>query len=84
MAKVRLKFNREAFVEIDRSEKALGIIQEKVDAIRDACNEQSSWGGYASSAAIHPDRVRGTVWVADDRVDETRDQRLLRNLDAGA
>lgn len=82
MGKVRLKFNRQAFVELDRSEKALDIISAKVDAIRDACNDQSSWGGYASGAAVHPDRVRGTIWSYDDRVDETRDNRLLRNLDA--
>ncbi|HEY4268414.1 MAG TPA: hypothetical protein VGM94_09510 [Galbitalea sp.] len=82
MAKVRLKWNQPAFVAIDTAPKALELVRSKVDAIAAACNEQSSWGGYASGAAIHPDRVRGTVWSFDNRVDEARDNRMIRNLDA--
>lgn len=83
MAKVRLDWHGAAGLRaIDRSPQALALVEAKVKAIADACNAESSWGGYAFAAAIHPDRVRGTVWSYDNRVDEARDNRMIRNLDA--
>ena len=54
-------------------------LEARAAAVADACNRDSSWGGYYSGAGSD-----GTVrvWSADARSDEARDQRLLRNLDA--
>lgn len=83
MAKgVRLKFHRQAIEEIEKSPEALALVQQKADAIADACNGQSSWGGYFSAAEVNSDRARARVWSADGRNDEARDQRLIKNLDA--
>lgn len=83
MAKIRLDWHKgEGLRAIDRSPAALELIKAKAKAIADACNAESSWGGYASAAAIHPDRVRGTVWSYDNRDDEARDNRMIKNLDA--
>lgn len=50
MGKVRLKFRRQGFIEILTSDAALAIVSAKAEAIEAACNAQSSWGGYHSSA----------------------------------
>ena len=53
-------------------------------AIAGACNAESSWGGYFSELDLgNPDFPVARVWSADDRGDESRDQRILRFLDAG-
>lgn len=53
-------------------------------AIAEACNAESSWGGYFSEVDLgDPDHPVARVWSADARDDEARDQRILRNLDAG-
>lgn len=60
-------------------------IQERAAAIAAAANSQSVWGGYFSADSTHADRwPHATVWSADDRNDEGRDNRILRNLDAGS
>lgn len=83
MAKVRLDWHKAAGLRaIDRSPQALALVAAKVKAIEDACNRESSWGGYASAASIDDDRVRGRVWSYDNRVDEARDNRMIKNLDA--
>lgn len=80
--RVRLVYHMEAFGEIERSPEVLALIKAKAEAVAAACNAESSWGGYASAAAIHSDRARGTVWSYDNRNDEARDNRLVRNLGA--
>jgi hypothetical protein len=83
MAKIRLDWHGAAGLRaIDCSPEALALVEAKVEAIAKACNEESSWGGYASAASIDDDRVRGRVWSYDNRVDEARDQRMIKNLDA--
>lgn len=57
-------------------------------AIADACNEESSWddpkvgGGYFHHAQANP--TLGRVWSGDKQRDESRKNRLIRNLDAGS
>jgi hypothetical protein len=104
MAKVRLKWNNGAFAEIRTCDAALALVDAKAKAITEACNAESSWGGYASSATNGLEgttvdkngrrrgaggrfvsrglRARATVWSFDNRVDEARDNRMIRNLDA--
>lgn len=79
---VRLQYNPKAYDEILGGAKALAAVSEKVDSIAAACNADSSWGGYFSAASSTNGRARGRVWSADNRNDEHRDQRLVRNLDA--
>lgn len=57
----------------------------RAEAIADACNADSTWGGYLSADSTHSDRwPHATVWSADGRNDEGRDARTLRHLDAGS
>lgn len=58
------------------------LLVERAEAIAQACNDDSTWGGY--HAVVDEDRQSARVYSADGRNDEARDQRLLRNLDAGA
>lgn len=82
MARVRLVFHRKAFEQIEKAPEIQALIEAKTKAIEDACNAQSSWGGYHSAVSVNNDRIRGRVWSADRRNDEARDNRLLHNLDA--
>lgn len=83
MGKVRLDWHGAAGLKaIDRSPQALALLEEKAKAIADACNQQSSWGGYAYAARIEPERARARVWSYDNRNDEARDHRMIKNLDA--
>lgn len=81
--RVRLVYHMDAFAEIEKAPAVEALIKAKAKAIEDACNSQSSWGGYASAVSVNSDRVRGRVWSYDDRNDEARDNRLVHNLDAG-
>jgi len=84
MAKVRLEFNREALRQIMSGPEARALVNGMADATRDACNAESSWGGYESADASDDIRARARVWSYDNRNDEARDNRMIRNLDAGA
>lgn len=61
---------------------AIGTVdlERRAQAIADACNADSTWGGY--HADVGRDGKSAQVWSADARNDEARDQRLLRFLDA--
>lgn len=56
-------------------------LERRAQAIADACNNNSSWGGYIAAAGA--DGKTAQVWSADGRDDEARDQRLIRFLDHG-
>jgi len=58
-----------------------GDLEQRAQAIADACNADSTWGGY--HAAAGSDGKSAQVWSADARNDEARDQRLIRFLDHG-
>lgn len=81
-SRIRVKVRRAGVRELMTSEAALELIKGKAEAVAEACNSQSSWGGYFSAASADASRARAKVWSADRRNDEARDQRLVRNLDA--
>lgn len=84
MAKVRLDFHAGAGIrDIMAGEAARKLVNEMADATRAVCNEESSWGGYDSADASSDVRARARVWSYDGN-DEARDNRMIKNLDAGA
>lgn len=80
--RIRAKLNRRGIRSLLNSDEALALVASKGEAIAEACNSQSSWGGYFTAASADGVRARAKVWSADGRNDEARDQRLVRNLDA--
>ena len=76
---MKLKWNPAGLAAIDAA--ASRLLEERAAAIAEACNRDSSWGGYHSAPSS--DGQAAQVWSADARNDEARDQRLIRNLDAG-
>ena len=88
MARVRVKINRDAIRELMASEPMQNIVTEKAEAVADACNAQSSWGGYAfapQKEGADDVRARARVWsyARQDRRGQTeRVKRMIRNLDA--
>lgn len=80
---VRIRFKPQAFPELMAGPEAEAMLEQRARAIADACNSDSSWGGYFYAVTKDGVRARARIWSADDRNDEARDQRLIRNLDAG-
>lgn len=78
---VKIVFNSAGFKALEKlAQQSLG---DRARAIADACNAESSWGGYESDVS-HDGRT-AQVWSADGpHNDESRSQRLLKNVDAGA
>ena len=85
MARTKLRFNVDDFARIRTEEKVLADLRERAKKIADACNMQSTWGGYYSAAVVRGDRARARVWSIGPKAaeDNARNQRLIRNLDAG-
>lgn len=81
-SRIRVKVHRDGIVGAMTSDEALANIAARGEAVADACNTESSWGGYFTAARVDGIRARATVWSADNRNDEARDQRLVRNMDA--
>lgn len=83
---VRVVHRREGYRELRVSPGAWADIARRAEAISDACNAQSSWGGYDFEVMnLSTDHAEANVWTIDDRgvEDNARSNRLLRNLDAG-
>lgn len=83
MARTRIVLNRRNIDRLPASPEAVADLARRTHAIADACNDQSSWGGYESEVEAWPDGPVGRVWSIDEAADEARAQRLIRNLDAG-
>lgn len=73
----------EAFERLVKDPKLVEDIARRTKAIEDACNTQSEWGGYASSVSTEGKRVHGRVYSYGSHDDEARQNRMVRNLDAG-
>lgn len=58
-------------------------LRARAKRIADACNQASSWGGYSSEVSTTGSRPRARVWSYGAHDDEARQQRLVKNLDAG-
>lgn len=59
------------------------MIRDRVAAIAEACNADSSWGGYDSDAEVTEQGAMGIVWSIGENDDEARENRMVRNLGAG-
>jgi hypothetical protein len=83
MATVRVVTNKRNIDKLDTLPTTIADVTGRVQAIENACNSQSSWGGYRSEVEVYDDGPHGRVWSIDEASDEARAQRLVRNLDAG-
>jgi hypothetical protein len=83
MATTRIVLNDRNIDRLPTLPAAVQDVARRTKAIENACNSQSSWGGYASEVEVTPDGPFGRVWSYDEASDEARAQRLIRNLDAG-
>lgn len=85
MAKSRLKFNRGAIRALMNTPEVAAELEARAAAVAAAANAESSWGGYHSALSTGGVRPHAHVWnvkrgAADD---EARNNRMIRNLDAG-
>lgn len=81
-ARVKVKINAAAKKALLKSDSVQADLDRRGQAIADACNADSSWGGYKSGPA--PGKTAKTnVWSIGDHDDEARKQRLPRNMDSG-
>jgi hypothetical protein len=83
MATVRVVTNKRNIDKLDTLPTTIADVTGRVQAIENACNAQSTWGGYASEVEVFDDGPHGRVWTIDEFTNEARAQRLIRNLDAG-
>ena len=81
MARTRIVLNERNIDALPTLPTAVADLTRRVAAVADACNRQSSWGGYAYEVEVFDEPV-GRVWSFDEAADESRAQRLIRNLDA--
>lgn len=82
MAKVRLVLRRDSIESLPTSREVRADRERRAQAIVDACNAQSSWGGYV----VRNDADSSSIFTIEREadVDNARNNRILRNLDAGA
>lgn len=86
--KVKFQFNKHLEQQLRDLPVIVDDIERRTKAIADACNEESSWGdpkvggGYFHHAQANP--TLGRVWTVDKQRDESRKNRMIRNLDAGS
>lgn len=88
MAKAKIDFNKNLEQQLRDLPATVEEVARRTKAIADACNAESSWdgpkvgGGYVHHAQANP--TLGRVWSVDRQRDESRRNRLIRNLDAGS
>lgn len=80
---LKIKLNRAGVEALLTSDEMKADLARRAKAIEVACNNDSTWGGYASSASNGGKRARAKVWSYGAHDDESRQQRLVKNLDAG-
>jgi hypothetical protein len=82
----RVTIHRDQFRALRTSAKAQALVDAAAERIAAACNGQSTWGGYEASSRPNPtQRAAAYVWTIEPEAvaDNARNQRLIRNLDAG-
>jgi hypothetical protein len=86
MAKMRVKINPGPTRTLLTSSELKADFQRRGEAIKQACDGESSWGGYYTATTTEGDRVSTKVWSVSSNLGENhnRHQRMIRNLDAGA
>lgn len=80
--RVRVVVDKSAVEQLTNGDEAKSDVERRAEAIADACNGESEWGGYYS-AAIDGNEAGANVWSSDNRNDDARDQRMIRNMSAG-
>lgn len=80
---LKIKLNPAGVQALLSSDEMKADLARRAKAIEVACNADSSWGGYASSASNEGKRARAKVWSYGAHDDESREQRLVKNLDKG-
>lgn len=68
------------------SPKVKADLERRIKAIQDACESESSWGGYFTAVTVDSERATAKIWSLSSNLGENhnRHQRMIRNLDAGA
>ena len=86
MGRAKIKFQRGAIRKMLTSPEARADIQRRAEAVAQACNSQSSWGGYEASQQPGRNRARSIVWTIEGEAvaDNARNNRIVRNLGAGS
>lgn len=82
MARTKIKWRRAAFPELRNEPGVLADLQERADAIAAAAGD-----GYESrpaEAGVERGRAAVLTGTAEARIDNARNQTLIRSLDAGA
>lgn len=85
MAATRITFNIREFERLRKSPGVVADIKERVDRIAAASNAHVEGNGYEATVQEGRNRAHGSVITTDaeSMSDNARNQRLLRNLDAG-
>lgn len=84
MAKMEVRVSRAAIRDMLTSDSVRADIARRAEAVADACNAESSWGGYKATHGGRS-RARSSVWTVEPEAvaDNARNNRIVRNLDAG-
>lgn len=82
MARLRVDMNAEAIRDVMSGGAARALIDGRAAAVADACNNQSSWGGYAWADASTGVRANAKVWSYGRNDSITRKNRLIANIGA--
>lgn len=81
MAQMRINFHGGRGIrKLMAGPEAQALVNDLAKQTADAANAESTWGGYDHADASDNDRARARVWSYDDRNDEARDNRMIRNL----
>ena len=82
---LRWRPNRAALRQLLDDPAVVADTQRRAEAIAQACNSQSTWGGYVARPDDDADRARSVVLNVDPDAspDEARNLRMLSNMDAG-
>lgn len=77
--------NQRAIADLLTGPEITAELERRAQAIADAANSESSWGGYYSAVTNDGNRARARVWNIKSGAsdDESRNGRMLRNLDSG-
>lgn len=86
MADVTWRINQRTILSWLRDPALVNDLERRAAAIAAAANAESSWGGYESEVDTSGSRPRARVWniKPEAQDDEARNNRIIRNLDAGA
>lgn len=80
MAKARIKWNVKEFENIRRSSKMVAVIDSSASRIADACGDGFEWSGQQGKSRY---RANVSAYTYEARRDNSSNNTLLRNIDAG-